>query len=194
MLTETTAGVTAIADAIGVTLPGAGDASAFASYLEALVQIAQGAGFDGNDNGSRTQSGPAGVAGTATAPGYLNPGDSGDVPPFSTKPATVPSAGTLGGVGFRAGAQKIVLLATNTYPVSPNDRGQAFPEVVTGVGGIEVPSSFFQEVITFPLRGLIPEYTIWAGECVRIGCRPCQFRCSQGGGYAASTRLIFLPT
>jgi hypothetical protein len=156
MLTETTAGVTAIADAIGVTLPGASEASTFASYLEALVQIAQGAGFDGNDNGSRTESGPAGVAGSATAPttpGYLNPGASGDVPPFSTKPASVPSAGTLGGVGFRAGAQKIVLLATNTYPVSPFDRAQPAPDVVTGVGGIEVPSAFFQEVQTFPLLG-----------------------------------------
>jgi hypothetical protein len=153
MLAETTAGVTALSDAIGVTLPGASDASPFASYLEALIQIAQGAGFDGNDNGSRLESGPAGFAGTANVAGYLNPGASGDVPPFSSKPATVPSAGTLGGVGFRTGAQKIVLLATNTYPVSPTDRAEPFPDVVVGVGGIEVPTSFFQEVFTFPLLG-----------------------------------------
>ena len=76
------------------------------------------------------------------------------MPPFSTKPASVPSAGTLGGVGFRAGSQKIVLLATNTYPVSPIARGQGAPEVITGVGGIEVPSSVFQEVQTFPLLGV----------------------------------------
>jgi IPT/TIG domain len=156
MSVETTAGVAALANAIGVTLPGASDPSTFASYLEALVQIAQGAGFDGNDNGSRTESGPAGVAGSAAAPitlGYLNPGASGDVAAFSTKPATVPSVGTLGGVGFRAGSQKIVLLATNTYPVSPIDRGKPFPDVITGVGEVEVPSSFFQEVQTFPLLG-----------------------------------------
>ena len=130
------------------------------------------------------QSGPAGFAGTATVAGYLNPGDSGDVPPFSSKPATVPSAGTLGGVGFRAGAQKIVLLATNTYPVSPNDRGQPFPDVVTGVGGIEVPSSFFQEVFTFPLPGPFQNTRYGPVSASASAGRPCHFRCSQGGGYA----------
>src|SRR5262245_28737655 len=49
------------------------------SFLEGLYQTATGAGFDGNGDGDRTDSGPATLVGTQT-----NPGNSGDVPPFGT--------------------------------------------------------------------------------------------------------------
>jgi hypothetical protein len=143
----------AIQGALRTTLPGGNAATTYASYLEALGQIAQGAGFDGNSNNSTLDSGPAGVPGSATSLGYLFPGGSGDVPTYSSKPATVPSAGTLGGVGFRTGAQKIVLLATNTYPVAPVDRAKPFPETITGARGVQVGSFVFQEVNTYPLPG-----------------------------------------
>ncbi len=47
------------------------------SLIEALYQLATGAGFDGDNDGSMLESGLAGMVGTQT-----NPGSSGDVPPF----------------------------------------------------------------------------------------------------------------
>jgi hypothetical protein len=146
---DTPENIAAIVNALGTTLPGGVELSTFSTYLEALGQIAQGAGLDGNANGSRLDSGPAAVPGGGEQRGFLNPGPSGDVPPFSSKPAAVPSAGNLGGVGFRAGSQRIVLLATNTSPVAPVDRAVPFPATITGAGGVQLPSFVFQEVPTF---------------------------------------------
>ena len=75
--------------------------------MEALYQIATGAGFDGNADGNTTDSGPAGALLTQTSPG-----SSGDVPAFSTN--VLPASGTLGGVGWRPDALHLVLLATDT--------------------------------------------------------------------------------
>jgi hypothetical protein len=149
--------IQAVVNALETTLPGGSQLNIFSTYLEALGQVAQGAGFDANASGSATESGLAGVPGSDTTPGYLNPGPSGDVPPFSSKPASVPSAGTIGGVGFRTGALKIALLATNTVSVAPVDRARTFPEFITGANGVSVSTSFFQEVpAAYPLTGTFP--------------------------------------
>ncbi len=83
------------------------------SAVEALYQVATGAGFDGNNNSNTTDSG---AAGSLTAQTNLN--DSGDVPAFSTFLATPPSpilppSGTLGGVGFRQDSTRIVIIGTD---------------------------------------------------------------------------------
>ena len=49
------------------------------TVIEALYQMVTGAGFDGNNNGSLLDSGPAGPLST-----QVNPGSSGDVPPFAS--------------------------------------------------------------------------------------------------------------
>jgi hypothetical protein len=145
--------IQAIVDALLTTLPGGNELTTFSTYLEALNQIAHGAGIDANASGSALESGLAGVRGGNGELGYVAPGTSGDVPPFSSKPESIPSLGNLGGVGFRAGAQKIVLLATNTASVAPIDRTKPFPDQITGVGGFSVSSAYFQEVLTYPLPG-----------------------------------------
>ncbi len=150
-------GVQAVVDALETALPGGDEPSVFGSYLEALSQIAQGAGFDANASGEATESGLAGVPGSDNTAGYLNPGTSGDVPPFSTRPDSVPSAGTIGGVGFRSGAQKIVLLATNTASVAPVDLSRSFPEFIVGANDVQVSTNVFQEVPSaFPMTGTFP--------------------------------------
>jgi hypothetical protein len=105
----------AIQAALNRTAPGLGGDWP-ESQIEALYQTATGKGFDGNFNASKLDSGNAGPVATQT-----NPGDSGDVPPFSSFTADLPNkvlppsagADALGGVGFRPGAMPIVLLATD---------------------------------------------------------------------------------
>jgi VCBS repeat-containing protein len=105
--------------------------------IEALYQMVTGLGFDGNNNGTTSDSGAAGL--TAT---QLTPGTSGDVPSFGsfTPDAAnnvLPAAGNIGGAGFRPGALPIILLATDTGFVY-----QPYGEsVVTGAGGLTLPLS-----------------------------------------------------
>lgn len=111
------------------------------SDIEALFQIATGAGFDGNGDGDSTDAGPAGPATTQT-----NTNGNGDVPAYSTfvpdapnnvLPPTIPVTSSTDGVGFRPGARHIVLLATDApFTVQPD--GLA---TYTGVGGVTVPAS-----------------------------------------------------
>ncbi len=101
--------------------------------FEALYQLATGAGFDGNGNGSKLDSGPAGSVEAAT-----NPGVSGDIPPFSSNVGL--TSGSLGGMGWRPGAQHIVLLATDTAPVAAF-AGSTIPATITGIGGVTVPAT-----------------------------------------------------
>ncbi|MGV2340836.1 MAG UNVERIFIED_CONTAM: hypothetical protein LVR18_44925 [Planctomycetaceae bacterium] len=87
---------TAIQAALDRTTPGYGGDGP-ETDIEALYQLVTGLGFDGNNNGSTLESGPAGPANT-----QLNPGDSGDVPAFSSfqpDPTTgvLAPAGTIGG-------------------------------------------------------------------------------------------------
>jgi hypothetical protein len=126
----------AIQAALNRTTPGYGGDQP-ETDIEALYQLVTGKGFDGNNNGTTTDSGAAGLAST-----QINPGISGDVPAFSSFTPdlannVLPAAGTIGGAGFRAGALPIILLATDTgFAYQP--KGET---VVTGLGGVSVPVS-----------------------------------------------------
>jgi hypothetical protein len=106
------------------------------SGLEALYQIATGLGFDGNGNGTTTDSGAAGSIEAQTMPGT-----SGDVPAFSTN--VLPTSGTLGGVGWRPDAIKIVLLATDIGTVTAFAYPGAIPTDITAANGVTQPTSAF---------------------------------------------------
>lgn len=130
----------AIQAALDRTTPGYGGDTP-ETDIEALYQLVTGQGFDGNSNGSVLDSGAAGLAST-----QLNPGASGDVPPFSSfqpDPANsvLPAAGNVGGGGFRAGALPIILTATDTgFAFQP--KGETS---ITGVGGLTLPISALTE-------------------------------------------------
>ena len=104
--------------------------------LEGLFQIATGAGFDGDGNGSSLDSGPAGALATQT-----NPSNSGDVPPYSSN--VLPASGTLGGAGFRSGALPLIILVTDINPVAAFPAGQPLPSVITNQFGTSIPSTAF---------------------------------------------------
>jgi len=107
--------------------------------MEALYQIATGAGFDGNADGNTTDSGPAGALSTQTSPGT-----SGDVPAFSTN--VLPASGSLGGVGWRPDALHLVLLATDTPPVAAFPAGSPIPATITGAGSSSVPTVALENI------------------------------------------------
>ena len=125
---------TLINDALERTAPGFGGDSP-ETDIEGLYQVATGAGFDGDGNGSTLDSGPAGDATTQTSPG-----DSGDVPAFSSNVA--PASGTLGGAGWRSGALHLTILATDVSSVSPFPAGSPIPATITGTGGSEPVEAF----------------------------------------------------
>ncbi|NLE38171.1 MAG: hypothetical protein GX621_09130, partial [Pirellulaceae bacterium] len=115
------------------------------SAVEALYQTATGAGFDGNgdlpgDPNYTTESGPAGLYQT-----QVHPGTSGDVPAFNTFQADATDhilapAGTLGGVGFRAGALTIVLVATDNrtgYEPEDTPTGKPVDGLIHGVTDVD---------------------------------------------------------
>ncbi len=81
------------------------------SLIEALYQVATGAGFDGNGDGSPLESGPAGMLNTQIAPG-----NSGDVPPFW--PSNFDA--------FRSAAVTLPLDVTTNVPVLTNTSAFAF--------------------------------------------------------------------
>jgi VCBS repeat-containing protein len=132
--------MTAIQAALDRTTPGYGGDQP-ETDIEALYQVVTGLGFDGNNNGSVLDSGVAGLAST-----QLNPGASGDVPSFASfmaDPAAsvMPAAGTIGGVGFRAGALPIILTATDTG-LAYQPQGET---TIVGVGGLTLPVSALTE-------------------------------------------------
>ncbi len=116
---------TLLEDALDNTAPGFGGDGP-ETLLEGLFQTATGAGFDGDGNGSSLDSGAAGSAGA-----QQSPGTSGDVPPFSSN--TLPTSGTLGGVGWRSDSCRIVIVATDICSVAPFVG--ATPASITGTGG-----------------------------------------------------------
>ncbi len=133
---STTGFSAAIQAALDRTAPGYGGDQP-ETDIEALFQLVTGLGFDGNNNGTFSDSGAAGLVST-----QLTPGNSGDVPAFSTytvdaSGSALPAAGTIGGGGFRAGALPIILLATDTgFAYQP--KGET---TITGVGGVTLPVS-----------------------------------------------------
>jgi hypothetical protein len=118
------------------------------TVFEALFQTVTGRGFDGNNNGTVSDSGAAGMVST-----QMTPGVSGDVPAFSSfivDPVghLLPATGAVGGAGFRAGALPIVLVATDTgFAFQP--RGET---TITGVDGLTLPVS----ALTQASRGTTP--------------------------------------
>jgi len=118
------------------------------TVIEALYQMVTGAGFDGNNNGSLLDSGPAGLLST-----QVNPGNSGDVPAFATftpdpTNGVLPASGSIGGAGFRSGALPIIITATDTgFAYQP--KGET---TITGIDGLTVPVSS----ITHNGRGTTP--------------------------------------
>lgn len=106
------------------------------TYIEALFQIATGAGYDGNNDGDVIDSGAAGLVTT-----QVNPPNGGDVPDFASftpdptgdpNGPVLPPAGTIGGVGFRAtSTQRIVLLGTDGALNVEDDGNTTY----NGVGG-----------------------------------------------------------
>lgn len=105
------------------------------SAIEGLFQVATGFGFDGNCNGSTSESGPAGALAT-----QLTPGTSGDVPTWASHVGS--TDGTLGGVGWRPGSLRLVILATDICSIVPFDSSLGIPATVTGTGGTEPTSAF----------------------------------------------------
>jgi len=126
----------AIQSALDRTAPGYGGDTP-ETDIEALFQLVTGSGFDGNNNGTTTDSGAAGLVST-----QLTPGISGDVPAFASfalDPSgnVLPATGVLGGAGFRAGALPIILTATDTgFAFQPKGESS-----ITGVGGLTLPLS-----------------------------------------------------
>ena len=130
----TTGFATAIQSALDRTAPGYGGDTP-ETDIEALYQLVTGAGFDGNNNGTTTDSGATGLVST-----QLTPGDSGDVPSFASFTVdasgnVLAAAGTIGGAGFRAGALPIILTATDTgFAFQPKGETN-----IVGVGGLTLP-------------------------------------------------------
>ena len=126
-----------ISSAVGLAdeLPGDGGDTPEAS-MEGLYQLATGAGFDGNGNGSSLESGAAGALATQETPGT-----SGDVPPFSSNVAA--TSGTLGGIGWRPGALHIAIIATDTSPAAAFPAGAPIPSSITSANGDSEPTLNF---------------------------------------------------
>lgn len=137
IVSQTTTGFsTSIQNALNRVAPGYGG-DLPETDIEALFQLVTGLGFDGNNNGTFSDSGAAGLAST-----QLTPGPSGDVPSFASYVADLaagglPASGNIGGAGFRAGALPIVLIATDTgFAYQPKGETN-----ITGVGGLSLPVS-----------------------------------------------------
>ena len=114
------------------------------SMLESLFQVATGRGFDGNNDGDLVDSGVAGLAATQTnsngsdVPAYstFTPDPTGD-PRGPVLAPTAPVAGATDGVGFRAGARHIVIVATDAGTAFQPDGATTY----TGVGGVTVSAA-----------------------------------------------------
>lgn len=104
--------------------------------IHALYELGTGLGFDGNGDGTTTESGDAGSVSSQTSPG-----SSGDVPAFSTN--VLPSSGSLGGAGWRSDAQKIIILATDVCTVSTFDSADGIPDFITGQSDVTEAISRF---------------------------------------------------
>ncbi|MEP7009964.1 MAG: prenyltransferase/squalene oxidase repeat-containing protein [Acidobacteriota bacterium] len=152
------------------------------SAHEALWQIATGAGFDGDGNGSTLGSGPAGALLTISSPG-----SSGDIPAFSSNVA--PSSGTRGGVGFRDGALSIVVLFSDWCPLAAYDPALPIPDSLTGVGGVVVsnrPFTCIDDVSFGPRRriGFVSNSLSLTGNTVATAVAPRRDGAGGHGGAA----------
>ena len=159
---------TLINTALGNTAPGFGGDGPESAISEGLTQLGTGLGFDGNGNGNTTDSGAAGALGTQTAPGT-----SGDVPAFSTN--VLPTSGTLGGAGWRAGALHIVILATDICPISAHPVGAPIPATITNpISGGSEPTSALScsSSVGFSRFGFVSDSKTFAGNTVASAVVP----------------------
>ncbi len=131
---------TLITSALSRAAAGYGGDGPESAIAEALFQVATGAGFDGDGDGQTTGLDGTQVAGATATQTAADA--SGDVPLFSTLHPTVPVSGTAGGVGFRTGALRLVILATDICSVAAFDAASGIPVAVVGTGSTEPVSAF----------------------------------------------------
>ncbi len=131
----------AMISALARTTPGAGSAVANTG-IEALFQVATGAGFDGNDMLGTGESGPAGLLTT-----QLAPGNTGDVPSFGSFQAdpagpVVRASNPAGGdgIGFRPGSLRLVVMATQDGFRFVDEAAATY----IGVNNVAVPASVIE--------------------------------------------------
>lgn len=136
----TTARNNLILDAFDRTAPGIGGDDPEASLAEGLYQVATGAGFDGDGDGSFNGSDETQVAGSVSAQTAAD--GSGDVPSFSSLAANVLHSGNIGGAGFRPNALKLVILATDLCPVTAFPNGLPIPQSISGTYSTEAVEDF----------------------------------------------------
>ncbi len=110
------------------------------SHIEALWQIINGSGFDGNDDA--TLNGSDGTEVACANVTQINPDESGDVPAFTSLISGVPFSGALGGAGFRPDALKLVIIATEICAVMPFSAGTTIPSSFTGRYSTEAIADF----------------------------------------------------
>ncbi|MFM9962800.1 MAG: Calx-beta domain-containing protein [Planctomycetaceae bacterium] len=128
----------AITAALARTTPGNGG-GAVSTGIEALFQVATGAGFDGNDMLGTGESGPAGLVQT-----QLVPGTSGDVPSFGsfvadpTGPVVTPTnRNAPDGIGFRPNSLRLVMMVTDNAFFFVDEAAASY----IGVDNVVVPAS-----------------------------------------------------
>ncbi len=118
------------------------------SIVEALFQVGSGAGFDGNGNASRADSGLFGAETTQTAPGtsgdvpaasFAADGNDEDGEPKFTTPGGALGSGNLGGVGWRPDALRYVITTSDISGVSPFTTGLPIPATIVSTDGGAYP-------------------------------------------------------
>ncbi len=129
---------TLINDALARTAPGFGGDGPESAVAEGLYQVATGLGFDGDGDGLTTGIGGVQVAGAVAT--QTTPDVSGDVPAFASNVAT--ASGNIGGAGFRTGALRLVILATDICSISAFDAALGVPPTIDGTGGSEPVEEF----------------------------------------------------
>jgi hypothetical protein len=141
--TATAGGATELTDLINTALnneaPGYGGDGPETAISEGLYQIALGTGFDGDGDGSTNGLDGTQVAGALST--QVSSDISGDVPAFSSLDPAVKKAGSIGGAGFRPGALKLVILATDVCSVAAFDSASGVPATVSGISGVSVPTA-----------------------------------------------------
>ncbi|MHC5012259.1 MAG: IPT/TIG domain-containing protein, partial [Planctomycetota bacterium] len=123
------------------------------TIFEALIQAATGRGFDGNDNGTTTDSGLPGVIATQE-----NPGPGGDVPAVSPADFAddgtdnsdeplfslngTPASGNEGGAGWRTCSLRFVITSSDFCAVAPFPTNNPVPpatDVISTTGAAGTP-------------------------------------------------------
>lgn len=126
--------------ALARTALGFGGDGPESAIAEGLFQVATGVGFDGDGDALTTGVGGTQVAGALATQTAAD--NSGDVPAFATLDPSVVSSGSVGGAGFRTGALRLVILATDVCSIAAFDSPAGVPATITGSGGSEPVDEF----------------------------------------------------